>query len=244
MHRACISSRRDEQSTETESAAKAAFLNASSGKPILNARSLPELNHRGGRRNDRRKKRTVMSLVRIAASAVIFAALSAACAAAKPVVTTGDTNLRKAAGTAPTDGARPPLTGKTVTSSGRMSAWRRGVRRRAGRWSLAERWWTKPMGRPWCMGRRASTTDRRVSTPMGHITAAGATAMAGDGAGSAATAFSSEADAGSRDENASKQKIGAVVLMQSEPLLQSQPAILSPLFPHADHADHRCPGVR
>jgi hypothetical protein len=40
-----------------------------------------------------------MSLVRIAASAVIFAALSAVCAAAKPVVTTGDTNLRKAAGT-------------------------------------------------------------------------------------------------------------------------------------------------
>jgi hypothetical protein len=40
-----------------------------------------------------------MSFVRIAASAVIFAALSAACATAKPVVTTGDTNLRKAPGT-------------------------------------------------------------------------------------------------------------------------------------------------
>ena len=41
-----------------------------------------------------------MSLVRIAASAVIFTALSAACATAKPIVTTGDTNLRKAPGTA------------------------------------------------------------------------------------------------------------------------------------------------
>ena len=40
-----------------------------------------------------------MSFVRIAASAVIFTALSAACATAKPVVTTGDTNLRKAPGT-------------------------------------------------------------------------------------------------------------------------------------------------
>jgi hypothetical protein len=40
-----------------------------------------------------------MSLVRIAASAVIFTALSAACATAKPIVTTGDTNLRKAPGT-------------------------------------------------------------------------------------------------------------------------------------------------
>jgi uncharacterized protein YraI len=40
-----------------------------------------------------------MSFVRIAASAVILAALSAACATAKPVVTTGDTNLRKAPGT-------------------------------------------------------------------------------------------------------------------------------------------------
>jgi Bacterial SH3 domain len=40
-----------------------------------------------------------MSFVRIAASAVIFAALSAACATAKPVVSTGDTNLRKAPGT-------------------------------------------------------------------------------------------------------------------------------------------------
>jgi uncharacterized protein YraI len=41
-----------------------------------------------------------MSFVRIAASAVIFTALSAACATAKPIVTTGDTNLRKAPGTA------------------------------------------------------------------------------------------------------------------------------------------------
>src|ERR1700728_4464968 len=40
-----------------------------------------------------------MSFVRIAASAVVFTALSAACATAKPVVTTGDTNLRKAPGT-------------------------------------------------------------------------------------------------------------------------------------------------
>src|ERR1700735_1933214 len=40
-----------------------------------------------------------MSFVRIAASAVIFTALSAACAMAKPIVTTGDTNLRKGAGT-------------------------------------------------------------------------------------------------------------------------------------------------
>jgi Bacterial SH3 domain len=40
-----------------------------------------------------------MSFVRIAASAIIFTALSAACATAKPVVTTGDTNLRKAPGT-------------------------------------------------------------------------------------------------------------------------------------------------
>jgi uncharacterized protein YraI len=40
-----------------------------------------------------------MSFVRIAASAVILAALSAAGATAKPVVTTGDTNLRKAPGT-------------------------------------------------------------------------------------------------------------------------------------------------
>ena len=40
-----------------------------------------------------------MSSVRIAASAVILAALSAAGATAKPVVTTGDTNLRKAPGT-------------------------------------------------------------------------------------------------------------------------------------------------
>jgi uncharacterized protein YraI len=40
-----------------------------------------------------------MSFVRIAASAVIFTALSAACAMAKPIVTTGDTNLRKAPGT-------------------------------------------------------------------------------------------------------------------------------------------------
>jgi hypothetical protein len=45
------------------------------------------------------KKRTTMSFVRIAASAVIFTALSAACAMAKPVVTSGDTNLRKAPGT-------------------------------------------------------------------------------------------------------------------------------------------------
>ncbi len=40
-----------------------------------------------------------MSFVRIAASAVIFTALSAACATAKPIATTGDTNLRKAPGT-------------------------------------------------------------------------------------------------------------------------------------------------
>jgi uncharacterized protein YraI len=40
-----------------------------------------------------------MSFVRIAASAVIFTALSVAGATAKPVVTTGDTNLRKAPGT-------------------------------------------------------------------------------------------------------------------------------------------------
>src|SRR5580704_6698042 len=40
-----------------------------------------------------------MSFVRIAASAVIFTALSAACAMAKPIVTTGDTNLRKSPGT-------------------------------------------------------------------------------------------------------------------------------------------------
>ena len=40
-----------------------------------------------------------MNFVRIAASAVIFTALSAACATAKPVVTSGDTNLRQAPGT-------------------------------------------------------------------------------------------------------------------------------------------------
>jgi uncharacterized protein YraI len=40
-----------------------------------------------------------MSFVRIAASVVILAALSAAGATAKPIVTTGDTNLRKAPGT-------------------------------------------------------------------------------------------------------------------------------------------------
>jgi uncharacterized protein YraI len=40
-----------------------------------------------------------MSFVRIAASAIMFTALSAACATAKPIVTTGDTNLRKAPGT-------------------------------------------------------------------------------------------------------------------------------------------------
>jgi hypothetical protein len=40
-----------------------------------------------------------MSFVRIAASAVVFTALSAASATAKPVVTTGDTNLRKSPGT-------------------------------------------------------------------------------------------------------------------------------------------------
>jgi hypothetical protein len=40
-----------------------------------------------------------MSFVRIAASALIFTALSAASATARPVVTTGDTNLRKAPGT-------------------------------------------------------------------------------------------------------------------------------------------------
>ena len=40
-----------------------------------------------------------MSFAWVAASAVIFTALSAACATAKPVVTSGDTNLRKAPGT-------------------------------------------------------------------------------------------------------------------------------------------------
>jgi uncharacterized protein YraI len=40
-----------------------------------------------------------MSIVRIAASAVIFTLLSAAGATAKPIATTADTNLRKAAGT-------------------------------------------------------------------------------------------------------------------------------------------------
>src|SRR3984957_9425268 len=67
--------------------------------PVLNARSLLELNHRAGGETIEGKKRTAMSFVRIAASAVILAALSAACATAKPVVTTGDTNLRKAPGT-------------------------------------------------------------------------------------------------------------------------------------------------
>jgi uncharacterized protein YraI len=40
-----------------------------------------------------------MSFVRIAASAAIFTLLSAVGATAKPIVTTADTNLRKAAGT-------------------------------------------------------------------------------------------------------------------------------------------------
>ena len=40
-----------------------------------------------------------MSLVRVAASVAIFTLLSAACAMAKPIVTTGETNLRKSPGT-------------------------------------------------------------------------------------------------------------------------------------------------
>lgn len=40
-----------------------------------------------------------MRIVRIAASAVIFTLLSAAAATAKPIATTAETNLRKAAGT-------------------------------------------------------------------------------------------------------------------------------------------------
>jgi uncharacterized protein YraI len=40
-----------------------------------------------------------MSVVRIAAAAAIFTLLSAAAATAKPIATTGDTNLRKAPGT-------------------------------------------------------------------------------------------------------------------------------------------------
>ncbi|MGA9090846.1 MAG: SH3 domain-containing protein [Bradyrhizobium sp.] len=40
-----------------------------------------------------------MSFLRIAASAAIFTLLSAGCAAAKPIATTGETNLRKSPGT-------------------------------------------------------------------------------------------------------------------------------------------------
>jgi hypothetical protein len=40
-----------------------------------------------------------MSFVRIAAPAAIFTLLSVACATAKPIVVTGDTNLRKSPGT-------------------------------------------------------------------------------------------------------------------------------------------------
>ena len=40
-----------------------------------------------------------MSFVRIAAPVAIFTLLSAACAIAKPIVTTGETNLRKSPGT-------------------------------------------------------------------------------------------------------------------------------------------------
>src|SRR3984957_2664157 len=40
-----------------------------------------------------------MSLVRVAAPVAIFTLLSAACALAKPIATTGETNLRKAPGT-------------------------------------------------------------------------------------------------------------------------------------------------
>ena len=40
-----------------------------------------------------------MSFARVAASAAIFILVSTVCAAAKPIVTTGDTNLRKSPGT-------------------------------------------------------------------------------------------------------------------------------------------------
>jgi Bacterial SH3 domain len=40
-----------------------------------------------------------MSLVRVAAPVAIFTLLSAACAVAKPIATTGETNLRKSPGT-------------------------------------------------------------------------------------------------------------------------------------------------
>jgi uncharacterized protein YraI len=40
-----------------------------------------------------------MSVLRIAASAAIFTLLSAVCATAKPITTTGETNLRKSPGT-------------------------------------------------------------------------------------------------------------------------------------------------
>jgi len=56
----------------------------------------------------------------------------------------------------------------------------------------------------------------------------------------AAKAFSSEVDAGSREENASRQKTGASVLMQSEPMLQATNEIGASEAACADVQIDRC----
>ena len=89
-----------------------------------------------------------MSFARVAASAAIFILVSTVCAASKPIVTTGDTNLRKSPGTdspvltlltkgtsievgnAATVCARRRSTGRTAMSSPAMSAWQRPRPRR------------------------------------------------------------------------------------------------------------------
>jgi SH3-like domain-containing protein len=66
---------------------------------VLNASLLLELITSWAAAETVKEKRGPMSFVRIAASAAIVTLLSAVGATAKPIVTTADTNLRKAAGT-------------------------------------------------------------------------------------------------------------------------------------------------
>src|SRR3984885_9140206 len=66
---------------------------------VLNASLLLELITSWAAAETVKEKRITMGFVRIAASAAIVTLLSAVGATAKPIVTTGDTNLRKSPGT-------------------------------------------------------------------------------------------------------------------------------------------------
>lgn len=146
-----------------------------------------------------------MSFLRIAASAAIFTLLSAVCATAKPITTTGETNLRKSPGTdSPVLTIIPKGTtvevgkcsngwcetstdGRTAMSSPEISAWHRHrdrgplrrsmtrKSRRLGRRSMVRE--SMPVPQPIMATGRIMATDRITG-----IMADGDTGV-GDGAG-------------------------------------------------------------